>query len=185
MKLFDKMKDLVLGSEDYDDFEDMPQEEMYGAEQQYEVPRAAERYEEIEPFEPKRQERSNKVIEFSQTPASAPSATYQRSPAAAATHSNVGGRPHVVVAKLEKFEDVGEVAKSINEKRMVVINLENADNATTQRIIDFIYGVTIANSSELKRVAFRTYIIKPAGYDYTGGDGFDGNNMDGIVFGTK
>ncbi len=181
MKIIDKMKNLVLG-EDYDDFEDMPQNDSYGDEQVYEPaqPRyeMPERFEEIEPFEPKRPERS-KVVEFSQ--ASQP----QARSTAMASHSSAGGRPHVVVAKLEKFEDVGEVAKSINEKRMVIINLENADNATTQRIIDFIYGVTIANSSELKRVAFRTYIIKPAGYDYTGGDGFDSSSMDGIVFGTK
>ncbi len=174
MKLFDKMKDLVLGSDEYDGFEGV-QEEGY---EEPAAPQSAkydpvERYESFESYEPKKAEKS-KVVDFS-----AASSNYSRSA------SSSSSRPHVVVAKLEKFEDVGEIAKNINEKRMVVINLENADNATTQRIIDFIYGVTIANNAELKRVAFRTYIIKPAGYDYTGGDGFDGNNMDGIVFGNN
>lgn len=173
MKLFDKMKDLVLGSDD--GFEDLPDEG-------YEEPAApqspkydpVEKYESFESYEPKKAEKS-KVVDFSSA------SSYSRNTVSRTS----GDRPHVVVAKLEKFEDVGEVAKNINEKRMVVINLENADNATTQRIIDFIYGVTIANNAELKRVAFRTYIIKPAGYDYTGGDGFDSNNMDGIVFGNN
>lgn len=171
MKLIDKMKDLVLGSEDYDGFEGVQEDE-------YEAPSASQmpKYDPIEKyesFESKKTEKS-KVVDFN--------AASSLSKSMVSSQKN-GDRPHVVVAKLDKFEDVSEVARSINEKRMVIINLENADNATTQRIIDFIYGVTFANSSELKRVAFRTYIIKPAGYDYTGGDGFDSNNMDGIVFG--
>lgn len=178
MKFFDKMKDIVLGAEDEDSFEGI-MEESY---EEVPVPQKPkydpiEKFESFESYEPKRAEK-NKVVDFNAASSSYSKNTYQ-----SATKSS--DRPHVVVAKLEKFEDVGEVAKSINEKRMVIINLENADNATTQRIIDFIYGVTIANSSELKRVAFRTYIIKPAGYGYTGGDGFDSNNMDGIVFGNN
>lgn len=173
MKLFDKMKDLVLGSDD--GFEDLP-EEGYEEPVVPQMPKydPVEKYESFESYEPKKAERS-KVVDFGSASSFTRNTTARTS----------GDRPHVVVAKLEKFEDVGEIAKNINEKRMVVINLENADNATTQRIIDFIYGVTIANNAELKRVAFRTYIIKPAGYDYTGGDGFDSNNMDGIVFGNN
>lgn len=177
MKLFDKMKDIVLGAEDEDSFEGIMDEGYEETPIPVQKPKydPIEKFESYESYEPKRTEKS-KVVDFN-TASSYSKNNYQS--------AKSGDRPHVVVAKLEKFEDVGEVAKSINEKRMVIINLENADNATTQRIIDFIYGVTIANSSELKRVAFRTYIIKPAGYDYTGGDGFDSNNMDGIVFGNN
>lgn len=176
MKLFDKMKDLVLGSEEIDEGFSSVQEEEY----EEPVIRQNVRHDPIESFEsyePRKNEKAperSKVVDFS-------AASQSR----ASAQKTSGDRPHVVVAKLDKFEDVGEIAKNINEKRMVIINLEDADNATTQRIIDFIYGVTIANSSELKRVAFRTYVIKPAGYDYTGGDGFDSNNMDGIVFGNN
>lgn len=173
MKFIDKMKDLVLGSDD--GFEDLPDEgyeETAPAQSSKYEP--VEKYEEIENYEPRRAEKS-KVVDFGSA------SNYARN----TVQKPSGNRPHVVVAKLERFEDVGEIAKNINDKRMVVINLENADNATTQRIIDFIYGVTIANNAELKRVAFRTYIIKPAGYDYTGGDGFDSSNMDGIVFGSN
>ncbi len=179
MKLFDKMKDLVFGSEEIDeDFSGVQEEEYEEPVVQKNVRRdPIETFEPVQSYEPRRAEKAperSKVVDFS-------AASQSRTAAQKAT----GDRPHVVVAKLEKFEDVGEIAKNINEKRMVIINLENADNATTQRIIDFIYGVTIANNSELKRVAFRTYVIKPAGYDYTGGDGFDSNNMDGIVFGNN
>ena len=179
MNLFDKMKELVLGTEDEGSFEGIV-DEGYEEAPAHQMPKydPIEKYDNFssfESYEPKRAEKS-KVVDFDSA------SSYNKS---ASSYQKAGGRPHVVVAKLERFEDVGEIAKNINDKRMVIINLENADNATTQRIIDFIYGVTIANSSELKRVAFRTYIIKPAGYDYTGGDGFDSNNMDGIVFGSN
>lgn len=180
MKFFDKMKDIVLGAEDEDSFEGIMEEGYEEAPVPVQKPKydPIEKFESYESYEPKRVEK-NKVVDFNTA------SNYSNYSKNSYQSAKSGDRPHVVVAKLEKFEDVGEVAKSINEKRMVIINLENADNATTQRIIDFIYGVTIANSSELKRVAFRTYIIKPAGYDYTGGDGFDSNNMDGIVFGNN
>lgn len=179
MKLFDKMKELVLGSEEIDEGFGGVQEEEYEEPVVHQNVRhdPIESFESVQSYEPRKAERAperSKVVDFS-------AATQSR----ASAQKNAGDRPHVVVAKLDSFEDVREIAKNINEKRMVIINLENADNSTTQRIIDFIYGVTFANSSELKRVAFRTYVIKPAGYDYTGGDGFDSNNMDGIVFGNN
>ena len=174
MKFFDKMKDIVLGAEDEDSFEGIMDEGYEEPDVPVQKPKQ-DPIERFESYEAKKPDR-NRVVDFN-TASSYSRNNYQA--------PKTDDRPHVVVAKLEKFEDVGEVAKSINEKRMVIINLENADNATTQRIIDFIYGVTIANSGELKRVAFRTYIIKPTGYDYTGGDGFDSNNMDGIVFGNN
>ncbi len=174
MDLKDKIKKFIMGSEEDEEFGEVAD---YDYEENDDVQQSGP-YQPMESFESsfdsgKKQtqffnERNNKVVNF----ASASNNTERSS-----------NRPHVVVAKLEKFEDVGEVAKNINEKRMVIINLQDADNPTTQRIIDFIYGVAIANKSELKRIAFRTYIIKPQNYDYTGSDGFDSNNMDGIIFG--
>lgn len=165
MSFMNKMKGFILGAEEDEDFGDV-QEEHYdnGDTMSFDPITSYGDYNSAQnsSFTPERE----KIVDL---------------------RSNSSPRPHVVVAKLEKFEDVGEVAKNINDKRMVIMNLESADNSTTQRIIDFIYGVTIANKSELKRVAFRTYIIKPYGYDFTGNlsEDFDGGNMDGIVFGSK
>jgi cell division inhibitor SepF len=64
-------------------------------------------------------------------------------------------RPHVVFKKL-------------NEKRIVILNLETCQPDTAQRIIDFLYGVAYANSGEIKRVAGRAYIITPYNVPVTG-----------------
>ncbi len=70
-------------------------------------------------------------------------------------------KPHVVFQKIDRFEEVGEVANILNEKRIVILNLETCPNDVSQRIIDFLYGVAYANHGEFKKVAGRAYIITP------------------------
>ena len=91
----------------------------------------------------------------------------------AANHSNVVNinssskpaanqpKPHVVFQKIDRFEEVGEVADILNEKRIVILNLETCPNDVSQRIIDFLYGVAYANHGDFKKVAGRAYIITP------------------------
>ncbi len=76
---------------------------------------------------------------------------------------NAGGqaKPHVVFQKIDKFEEVGEVADILNDKRIVILNLETCPNDVSQRIIDFLYGVAYANHGDFKKVAGRAYIITP------------------------
>lgn len=73
----------------------------------------------------------------------------------------VQGKPHVVFQKIDRFEDVGSVADVLNEKRIVILNLETCPNDVSQRIIDFLYGVAYANHGDFKKVAGRAYIITP------------------------
>lgn len=167
MGFMDKMKGFILGPDDEEDYGEVNQRNYDSNSGEYDfLTDNSSSFEEPRPsFAERRHERDN-VVSF---------------------HSNEeprASKPRVVVAKLERFEDVGEVTKSINEKRIVIINLESASNEVTQRIIDFIYGVTIANRGELKRVAYRTYMIKPQGYDFTGSidDEIDSNSIDGIFF---
>ena len=70
-------------------------------------------------------------------------------------------KPHVVFQKIDRFEEVGEVADILNEKRIVILNLETCPNDVSQRIIDFLYGVAYANHGDFTKVAGRAYIITP------------------------
>jgi cell division inhibitor SepF len=85
-------------------------------------------------------------------------------PAAAAVTS----KAHVVFKKLDRYEDVGSVADVLNEKRIVVLNLETCPQDATVRIIDFLSGVSYANGGTLKRVAGRAYVITPYNVPLTG-----------------
>ncbi len=70
-------------------------------------------------------------------------------------------KPHVVFQKIDRFEEVATVADVLNQKRIVILNLETCPNDVSQRIIDFLYGVAYANHGEFKKVAGRAYIITP------------------------
>lgn len=70
-------------------------------------------------------------------------------------------KPHVVFQKIDRFEEVGEVADILNEKRIVILNLETCPNDVSQRIIDFLYGVAYANHGDFRKIAGRAYIITP------------------------
>ena len=74
----------------------------------------------------------------------------------------------IVFNKLDRYEDVAGVADDINEKRIVVLNLETCPNDVSVRIIDFLSGVAYANSGEMKRIAGRVYIITPYNVPLTG-----------------
>ncbi len=99
-------------------------------------------------FGRQRSERENKVVEMrSTTPSS---------------------KAHVEFKKIDRFEEVGGVADALNEKRIVILNLESCANDITVRIIDFLSGVTYANGGDIKRVAGRAYILTPYNVPLTG-----------------
>lgn len=99
--------------------------------------------------------------------------TFSGNPTPSAQPKESGGkivdiRPHVVFKKLDRFDDVAGVADVLNEKRIVVLNLETCPPDVSRRVIDFLYGVAYANSGEIKRIAGRAYIITPYNVPVTG-----------------
>lgn len=89
-----------------------------------------------------------------------------------------GSKAHVVLRKLDRYEDAGSVADVLNEKKIVVLNLETCPHDASVRIIDFLSGVAYANKGEVKRIAGRAYIITPYDVPLTGEllDGLDYSN---------
>ena len=63
--------------------------------------------------------------------------------------------------KIDSFEEVVPVADILNEKRIVILNLETCPDNDSRRIIDFLSGVAYANSGTMQRVAGRAYIVTP------------------------
>lgn len=86
----------------------------------------------------------------------------------APANAQTAAKAKIVFNKLDRYEDVGSVADDINDKRIVVLNLETCPNDVSVRIIDFLSGVAYANSGEMKRIAGRVYIITPYNVPLTG-----------------
>lgn len=81
---------------------------------------------------------------------------------------SVTAQLQVILVKPEKFSDTKEIANHLNNKKTVVLNLEQTTPDVTRRIIDFLGGVAYANSGSIKPVANNTFIITPYNVGFQG-----------------
>ena len=78
-------------------------------------------------------------------------------------------KPKVVFNKVDRYdENIAKVADNINDKRIVVLNLESCPQEDMVRTIDFLTGCAYANRAEIKRVAVKVYLIIPYNVPLTG-----------------
>lgn len=87
----------------------------------------------------------------------------------------------VVLVKPERFDDARSIADHLNNKRTVVLNLEQSNKEVSRRLIDFLSGVAYANNGQIQRVANSTYIITPYNVDIMG-DLLDELENSGVFF---
>lgn len=89
----------------------------------------------------------------------------------------------VVLFKPERFgEETRAIADELIKMHTVVLNLENTNMDVSRRILDFLSGVSYANSGKIKRVATSTFIITPYNVDLTGDDLLDELENSGVYF---
>ena len=74
----------------------------------------------------------------------------------------------VVLVKPERFEDASDIADRLNEKKTVVLNLENANKDIARRLVDFLSGVAYANHGNVQKIANSTFLITPFNVDISG-----------------
>lgn len=91
-------------------------------------------------------------------------------------------KPQVVLAKPATFDDATGIADHINQRHMVILNLEATSRDIARRLVDFLGGVVYANEGSIRRVANSTFVIVPHGYDL-GGDLLDSLENGGVYFG--
>lgn len=70
-------------------------------------------------------------------------------------------RLQVVLVKPDRFEAAAEIVGHLKEQRTVLLNLEDLDKATAQRIIDFVSGACYTQDGNIEKIAERSYIITP------------------------
>jgi cell division inhibitor SepF len=81
---------------------------------------------------------------------------------------NNGGQLKVVIVKPLRFETVAEIADHLLDRRAVLMNLEDTDEATGRRLIDFLSGVAYAQDGKIRKSSRSTYIITPYNVDLMG-----------------
>jgi cell division inhibitor SepF len=69
---------------------------------------------------------------------------------------------HVSVRQASSFEDARLAADGLKDGRQQIINLEKTPEAMSERIIDFLNGVTYALNGFVEKVGDRVYLFAPS-----------------------
>jgi cell division inhibitor SepF len=74
----------------------------------------------------------------------------------------LGGAPaqvHLVLPR--SFNDAQQIADRLKQAMPVIVNLQNADQELSKRLIDFSSGLTYALNGSMQRVADRVFLLTP------------------------
>ena len=77
-------------------------------------------------------------------------------------HPRRGGT-EVSVYSPRSYQDVVEIADSLRNRQVVIINLQNADRTLLQRVVDFTSGVAYTIDGKIQKLAEAIYLVVPAG----------------------
>lgn len=67
----------------------------------------------------------------------------------------------VVIARPRTFEEVQEVADHLKGRRALILNLEDTDKETAQRILNFLSGTIYALNGEMHRIGHGVVFFAP------------------------
>jgi cell division inhibitor SepF len=73
------------------------------------------------------------------------------------------GGVEVSVYSPRSYQDVTEIADSLRNRQVVIINLQNADRTLLQRVVDFTSGVAYTIDGKIQKLAESIYLVVPAG----------------------
>ena len=68
----------------------------------------------------------------------------------------------------ESFDDSQEICDLLKQERVVILNLENVDRETAQKMMDFISGAIYALDAKIHQISNCVFCISPAKVDISG-----------------
>jgi cell division inhibitor SepF len=74
----------------------------------------------------------------------------------------------VVIVQPETFDDAQDICDHLKSKKPVVINLEDVEKESAQRIIDFLSGSVYALDGTIQKVSNGIFLIAPNNVDIMG-----------------
>ncbi len=74
----------------------------------------------------------------------------------------------VVIMQPETFDDAQDICDHLKNKKPVVINLEEVDKETAQRVVDFLSGSVYALDGNIQKVSAGIFLIAPNNVDIMG-----------------
>lgn len=81
---------------------------------------------------------------------------------------NVPDPMQMMLLQPQSFEDTQMVIDNLRDGRSVIVNLENMNQATAQRVLDFISGAIYALDGDMRKVSKGIFLCAPNGIDISG-----------------
>ena len=79
------------------------------------------------------------------------------------TNAGRRGGTEVSVYSPRAFGDVTEIADALRNRQVVIVNLQGADRALLQRVVDFVSGVAYTLDGKIQKLADAMYLVVPPG----------------------
>jgi cell division inhibitor SepF len=71
--------------------------------------------------------------------------------------------PQVTILRSRRLSDAQNAVEAIRQRHCVLLQLDDADPAEAQRIIDFLAGAISALDGQVERIGDATVLFSPAG----------------------
>ncbi|MBQ7060336.1 MAG: cell division protein SepF [Clostridia bacterium] len=126
-----------------------------------------------EPTEPIEQEELEYSEEMSTYQETEPERVKRRSQTNNIVNLPSGVTGKMIVYRPVNHEDTRNIIDNLRNRKPVIVNMEQIEAATAQRILDFLSGASYAVGGKLYKVSTRIFIVAPANIDIIGSaDGY-------------
>ena len=175
MSFWDNVKKFAqpYADDEYDDYDEddeyLDEEDDYQAPAPRRATRSAARRNPAPAPAPVEEEMEDDDYSFSLTTPSTPAAAPAVSNSFSGRVLNTSGpKQEVVLFRPTNFNDTTKAADALRNRKAVVLNLENVDQAMSRRVVDFLSGCVYAIDGSVKKVAQSAYIFCPHNMDVVG-----------------
>lgn len=109
----------------------------------------------------------NDALNFDSTPASPAKSSKTNGFSGQVLNMN-SGKQEVVLFRPTCFNDSTKAADDLRDKKAIIVNMENVDNALARRVVDFLTGCAYALDGKVNKIAQSTYLFCPHSMDVSG-----------------
>ena len=116
-------------------------------------------------------DRGGNVVNFNNGGGRGPAASHRRSErAASSTGSNlpISGGMKMIVYHPVSYEDTQSIIDNLKNRKPVIVNMEELELDTAQRILDFLSGAVYALNGTMCKISRGIFVVAPNNYDVVG-----------------
>lgn len=74
----------------------------------------------------------------------------------------------MVLVRAHSYEELQNIAQNVKDQKVAIVNFEELDKETAQRMVDFLSGAVFALGGETKKVSGSTFLFSSSQVDLAG-----------------